>query len=119
MKLVLVALFLSSGLLADTITINMDEFAKMAAQPKITAKPKDIVVDVTPLTKEQKQPTSSVRRQKVYDGENLKEDKRDELIKDLRSSLESSKEFKYYFPNFDYVAFKRDIEGMLRDIVSQ
>lgn len=120
--------FAFSALQADAISIDMNEFRKLTYPTKVIPA-KDTIVELTPIRSGQSvqpvQPTQSLseagadKYQKKNKTGNAKEDTRDELLRELRGALETGKDFKYYFPNFDYAAFKKDVEAMMRDVVSQ
>jgi len=116
---------LTSSLCAGVINIDMDEFAKLSS-PVRNVPQKDSIVELKPihsggsaLSLDSNQPLFPSGSEKKFSNGNIKEDSRDVLIRNLRASLESGKDFKYYFQNFDYSAYKKDIESMMRDIVSQ
>ncbi|MDD4969868.1 MAG: hypothetical protein PHT07_10615 [Paludibacter sp.] len=117
--------FLFAQLLpAQTIGIDVDAISKIVNVPP-TAKNKESVVEVVPVEKVPSYSDVMPRRLDENDLGNksmkqgANEDTRDDFIKALRVALEKGRDFKYYYPNFDYGQFKKELEQMMRDAVSQ
>lgn len=108
---------------AETIGIDVDAISKIVNVSPVI-KSKASVVEVVPVEKIPmygeiaKTQEDSVYNSRVkYQAAN--EETRDGFIKALRVALEKGREFKYYYPNFDYGQLKKELEQMMRDAVAQ
>lgn len=125
MKKILIGILLVYvNLGAQTIGIDVDVINKIVNIPP-SPKKAESVVEVVPV---EKMPTYvDVASKRVSENDltsrsikrGANEDARDDFIKSLRVALEKGRDFKYYYPNFDYGQFKKELEQMMRDAVSQ
>lgn len=112
------------NLSAQTIGIDVEAINRIVNIPP-PVKNVESVVEVIPVTKIPSYNDVSVKRtdENSFSGRAAKhganEDARDEFIKSLRFALEKGRDFKYYYPNFDYGQCKKELEQMMRDTVSQ
>jgi hypothetical protein len=130
LKVFLLAFFALTQSHADAIKINLEDLDKIiSSQP---TQQRESVMEVLPISgsipkvnhvermpkaiEYSEQYSATARNQTRL---NPNEEAREEFIKSLRLVIEKGKDFKYYFPNFDYQAAKKEIEQMMRDSVSQ
>lgn len=112
------------SLFAQTIGIDVDAINKIVNIPP-PVKNVESVVEVVPVEKIPSYKDISPKRtdESNFSGRTVNhganEDARDDFIKSLRVALEKGRDFKYYYPNFDYGQFKKELEQMMRDTVSQ
>lgn len=128
-KLILLVIISSVYCYGEAINIDVGVLDKIPA-PKLQKQ--DTVVEIVPVKtipntnpvqtnfqKHVSQDASINIRSNYQYNIDPREASRESFIKALREVVEKGKEFKYFFPNFDYTACKKEIDQMLRDSVSQ
>lgn len=108
---------------AETIGIDVDAISRIVNIPPVVKHPES-VVEVVPVEKiPMYGETSKSVEDPIYStrskSQAINEETRDGFIKALRVALEKGREFKYYYPNFDYGQLKKELEQMMRDAVAQ
>jgi hypothetical protein len=126
-KMLFIMLTLSASIQAESISIDLNILDKAVVDNRA---PMSTVTEILPadssktntVIKEVLQThAQEEKRQETY-RENItstREISREDFLHSLRAVIEKGKDFKYYFPNFDYGQSKKDIEQMMRDAVSQ
>lgn len=122
-KLFFILIGLSAFVYAESIKIDLEAINRLSTPPRDKPKP-TVVTEVIPVaTPKVKYDTSfmpaAIPPRKDDGMLTPREEARENFIRSLRLVIEKGKDFKYYFPNYDYGESKKDIEQMMKDAVSQ
>lgn len=125
--IIVAVILLSAIAMADAIKIDVDALDRLSEprNPTVKTTVSEVIPVTTIKTNEAfkaapKMPSAAMTSQSMpVRSSSSREEAREEFIRALRDAIEKGKDFKYYFPNFDYGECKKDIEQMMRDAVSQ